>query len=311
MRDIDLFSIRLFLAAVEEGSMAKAAARENIVPSAISKRMSELEDAFGMPLLERGVKGVQTTPAGQALVFHARMLTLTTQRMHREMEGYLRGVRGHIRLAASVASLSGDLPVDIQSFRRAHPQIELALEERTTHAVFRSVLEGTADVGIGSDFGGHDGLQVFPYSHCELSAIVPSDHPLADHASVSYSQLLPFDQIELNRPNGISSIFENAALDAKVTRRISARVGSHETICTLVGRGMGVAVVPHYLQALRERNQNVCFVPLSGAWSSTRICIAVRDIATLPGPAQAFVAHLRLRGQSAALSPDLRPSTCL
>ncbi|MCC3261811.1 hypothetical protein LLE87_26920, partial [Paenibacillus polymyxa] len=40
-----------------------------------------------------------------------------------------------------------------------------------------------------------------------------------------------------------------AAREAGMTRRISARVSSHETICLLVARGMGVAVVPHYLKA--------------------------------------------------------------
>ena len=40
VRDIDPVSIRLFLATLEEGSIARAAARENIVPSAVSKRIS-------------------------------------------------------------------------------------------------------------------------------------------------------------------------------------------------------------------------------------------------------------------------------
>ncbi|MDH0090202.1 LysR family transcriptional regulator [Achromobacter mucicolens] len=92
-RDIDPVSLRLFLAALEEGSLARAAARENIVPSAVSKRMSEMEDAFGVPLLERGVKGVQPTPAGDALAAHARRVLEDMDRMHRDMAGFATGGR--------------------------------------------------------------------------------------------------------------------------------------------------------------------------------------------------------------------------
>ncbi len=289
-RDIDPVSLRLFLSALEEGSLARAAARENIVPSAVSKRMSEMEEAFGVPLLERGVKGVQPTPAGNALATHARRLLQDMDRMHREMAGFATGVRGHIRLAVSVAALSGELPAQIQSFRRAYPQIDISLEEDTTQAAFRAVLDGHADVAAGSDFG-HDGLQVFACGHCELAAVVPGQHLLADRETLDYAQLLPFEQIELNRDNGISSVFEQAAKDAGVMRRISARVSSHETICMLVARGMGVAVVPQYLKA-RLAHLDIRFVPLTGPWSSTPICIAVRDPDALSPAARALLAHL-------------------
>jgi len=56
MRDIDPVSIRLFLAALEEGSIARAAAREAIVPSAVSKRISEMEAELKVTLLDRSVR---------------------------------------------------------------------------------------------------------------------------------------------------------------------------------------------------------------------------------------------------------------
>ena len=87
MRDIDPVSIRLFLATLEEGSIARAAAREAIVPSAVSKRISEMEAELKVPLLDRSVKGVHPTPAGLALAHHARNLLQGMDRMQREMAG--------------------------------------------------------------------------------------------------------------------------------------------------------------------------------------------------------------------------------
>nr|WP_283254256.1 LysR family transcriptional regulator [Ramlibacter paludis] len=293
VRDFDPVSIRLFLATLEEGSIAKAAARENIVPSAVSKRISELESQLRVPLLERGAKGAQATPAGLALAHHARHLLQTMDRMQREMAGYVEGVRGVIKVLASVTSLSGELPLDILRFRADRPQIEVDLEERVTPAIYRGVREGLADVGVASEFASHEGLQVFPYRRYALAAVLPSGHPRAQARSVAYAELLDDDLVELGRDSGITQVFDEAAREARASRTVRARVSSFETICTLVGRGMGVGVVPLYLKASKESALDVRFVPLSDAWAQPRSFIAVRDLDALPLAAQAFVAHLR------------------
>jgi DNA-binding transcriptional LysR family regulator len=293
MRDIDPVSIRLFLAALEEGSIARAAAREAIVPSAVSKRISEMEAELKVPLLDRSVKGVHPTPAGQALAHHARNLLQGMDRMQREMAGYVDGVRGLIKVLASVTSLSGELPADIMRFRAERPQIEIDVEERTTPAIYRGVRDGLADVGIASEFASHEGLQVFPYRRYALAAVLPVGHALADAEQLAYAQLLADDLVELSRDSGISHVFDDAARAARTSRTVRARVSSFETICTLVARGMGVGVVPLYLRAAKEDALGLRFVPLADDWARPHSFIAVRDYDTLPVAAQAFVAHLR------------------
>jgi len=293
-RDIDFVTLRLFLAALEEGSLARAAARENIVPSAVSKRMSELEEIVGVPLLERNGKGVQPTVAGVALAMHARGLIQGLARMREEMTAFATGVKGQIRLAVSVAALSGELPVFIHSFRRAHPQIDLSLLEMTTQEAFRAVREGVVDIAIGSDFG-HEGLKVFPWGHCALAAVVPGNHYLANLDRLNYEQLLPFDQVELNRENGISGVLDQTARATGVVRRISARVSAHETVCLLVSKGLGVAVVPAYMQA-RHTHLDLRFIPLNGPWASTPISIAVKEDESLSPAALTLMKHIGVKG---------------
>ncbi len=293
MRDIDPVSIRLFLATLDEGSIARAAARENIVPSAVSKRISEMEAELRVPLLDRSVKGVHPTPAGEAFGHHARALMQGMDRMQREMAGYVEGVRGLIKVLASVTSLSGALPADIMRFRTERPQIEIDVEERTTPAIYRSVREGLADVGVASEFASHEGLQVFPYRRYALAVVLPTGHALACASQLAYAQILDNDLVELGRDSGIIQVFDEAAREARTSRTVRARVSSFETICTLVAGGMGVGVVPLYLKTAKEKTLAVRFVPLSDAWAQPRSFVAVRDLDTLPLAARAFVAHLR------------------
>jgi len=209
------------------------------------------------------------------------------------------GVRGVIKVLASVTSLSGELPADILRFRADRPQIEVDLEERVTPAIYRSVREGLADVGVASEFASHEGLQVFPYRRYRLAAVLPEAHALARARRVAYADLLDDDLVELGRDSGISQVFDEAAREARISRTVRARVSSFETICTLVARGMGVGVAPLYLKAAKGRSLGIRFVPLSDPWAQPRSFVAVRDIDALPAAAQAFVSHLRASADAA------------
>ena len=64
---LDLYSLQVFLAVLEEGSIAAAAVREHIAPSALSKRLSELERTLDVTLFQRHARGVEPTSAAKAL----------------------------------------------------------------------------------------------------------------------------------------------------------------------------------------------------------------------------------------------------
>ena len=96
MRDLDLTTLRLFAAVCDARSIARAAEQAHIVGSAVSKRLAQLEDTVGTPLLVRRRRGVEPTPAGQSLLEHARAMLDSADRIAREMGDYALGVRGHV-----------------------------------------------------------------------------------------------------------------------------------------------------------------------------------------------------------------------
>ena len=74
MTRVDLVTLSLFIAVVEETSLAKAAEREHLAPSAISKRLADLELNLDIKLFERKPTGMFPTAAGTALLHHARLI---------------------------------------------------------------------------------------------------------------------------------------------------------------------------------------------------------------------------------------------
>ena len=138
-RRIDLTSLQLFVAVCELGSIGRAAEREYIAASAVSKRLSDLEAAVDTALLYRHSRGVTLTPAGESLLHHARNVLYGLERMQGELSEYSDGVRGHVRMHATISSIVQFLPEDLGSFAREHSQIKIDLQEHLSADVLQAV----------------------------------------------------------------------------------------------------------------------------------------------------------------------------
>ena len=297
---IDARSARLYLAVVETGSIAGAAAREHIAASAVSRRLAELEAAFGVALVERHRRGILLTHAGEALAHHARMIEQAVDRMNVEMGEYIAGIRGHVRVRASASSFAAGFADDIERFMLGNRQVRLELEEQGTPEVFRDVTEGLADIGVAPNLAPHADLTLIPYRPYALAAVVPSGHPLADRKSVRFRQLLDFDLVELARGSALGMLLTSAALQTTQPKRTRIRMTGFDGVCRMVAIGMGVGVLPAYLGQLAEWQARLRFVVLDEAWARSQLCIAVRSLDTLPQAARALIDHLRLTAAASA-----------
>src|SRR5438552_2744686 len=94
----DISSLALFIRVAELKSITKAAAASHIALAALSRRISQLEEQFGVQLLHRSARGVELTPAGTALLFHARQMMEKVDAMRAEISDYSKGAKGLVRV---------------------------------------------------------------------------------------------------------------------------------------------------------------------------------------------------------------------
>ena len=156
----------MFVAVCEERNIARAAEREAIVASAISKRIAALEDDVGVALLKRGRRGIEPTPAGEAMLRQARDVLGLMERMRAELSEFASGAHGSVRVLASLSVLSESLPDDIGGFLAQHETVRVSLEERVSSEIVRGVREGAADLGVCWDAGDLTGLA----ARCAIAA---------------------------------------------------------------------------------------------------------------------------------------------
>jgi len=294
-RRMDLTSLQLFVAVCELGSIGRAAEREFIAASAVSKRLSELEAAVGTQLLQRHARGVDLTAAGESLLHHARSVLFSLEKMQGELSEYADGVRGHVRIHASISAIVQFLPEDLGSFTRAHGQVKIDLEEHLSAEVVRAVREGAADLGICNAATGLGELQSLPYRHDHLALVVPRGHALSGRTTIAFADSLDFDQVGLHSTSSIYLALRQAADAAGRTIRLRIHVTSLDAMCRMIDNGLGVGVMPQRAFELMHGVGALECVPLSDPWAARELRMVARDFSSLPVTARLLVEHLQAR----------------
>ena len=293
-RRLDLTSLQLFVAVCERGSIGKAAEQEFMAPSAVSKRLSDLESAVGTTLLYRHARGASPTPAGQSLLHHARSVLFSLDKMQGELSEYADGVRGHVRMHANISAIVQFLPEDLGSFTRLHDQVKIDLEEHLSSEVVRAVQEGAADLGICHTgvSGPLPDLQTRPYRQDQLVLIVPQAHPLAGEKQLAFADSLDWDHVGLHANSSIYQAMHQAATTAGRGIRLRIRVTGLDAMCRMIHNGLGVGLMPRRAFELMHGVGELTCVALTDDWATRQIDLVARDFSTLPVTARLLVAHL-------------------
>ena len=300
MLRLDPTSLQLFIAVLEEGTIAAAAEREHIAAAAVSKRISEIESQLRTQLLNRTNKGIEPTAAGIALLGMARRALHELDDISVQMQEYASGMRGHVRIFANISAITQFLPGEIKSFLAEYPQIQVNLEEKISTAVTKAVAENAADIGIFIMQPHAHQLEVFPYHEDKLVLITPADHPLAARKSLSFADTLAYDYVGLHTGSTINLQLQNAASELGRLVRFSIQVTSYDALCLMVGSGLGIGILPEGVAKTYTKTLRLRTIPLNEPWTRRELKICVRSFDALPVAAKLLVNHLKRQSMEPA-----------
>ena len=297
---LDPVSLRLFVAVMEEGTIAAAARREHLAPAAVSHRLSELEGALGTALFQRSNKGTRATAAAHTLLGLARGVLHGLDDIAEQMAGHAGGVRGHVRVFANISAITQFLPDDLRRFMDAAPRGQVHLQERISSAIARAVADSRADIGILNAGAHGEALTVLPYREDELVLIVPRGHPLAARRRVRLRDALAHDFVGAHPGSAVNDRLHRAAAELGLPLRLRIQVGGYDAMSLMVAAGMGVGVLPRLSARLYLSALNVRAVTLDEPWARRQLVVCVRALDALSPAARSLVDHLCGGGAPAA-----------
>lgn len=293
----DLVDLRLMVHIADANSMTRGAELSFISLPAASTRVRNLEESIGIKLLYRASQGVTLTPPGQAFVTHARTILAQIEHLRGDMQEYVGGIKGHVRVFANTTSLGEYLPRVLRHFLSRHPDVNIDLRERLSSDIVRAVTEGQTDIGIVAGQASTASLQTLPYRSDRLVLVVQRGHALAGRAEVEFADTLAFDHVGLHESSAIHAFLRRASDQLHMPIRQRIQVGNFETACRMIESGVGVGVLPESAARRHAQTMQLALVPLSDAWSVREMRICVRSLEALPNFARELVELLEADAQ--------------
>lgn len=263
----DVDSLALFLKACEFKSLTKAAEASNLSLAAASRRIALLEHRFKATLFERTSRGIDLTPAGEALVEYAKRLLVQINQMQSEMSAFESGNKGLLRIMASTSVIAQFLPKDIAKFSKKHPAFKVIVQERWSVETVAALLAAEADVGVIMKGPSTEGLEVQDYKTDHLSVLVPKNHPLAKMKRMRFADVLDYDIVGLEANANLMKLFSLQASNLEKTMRLRAEVRSFEAVLPMVQAGIGVGFLPYEVGKSMSLNKLLACIPLEEEWA--------------------------------------------
>jgi DNA-binding transcriptional LysR family regulator len=244
---MELRQLAYFVAVAEERNFTRAAERIPIAQPAISQQIRRLEAELGEPLFHRDRRGISLTPAGQALLPHARA-TLGAAAGGREAVAALSGLLAG-RLAVGLVHPLPDRRFLrlLGTFHHAHPGIELTLVEDQTDALLAALAAGelqAALIGLGRYDRPPPDLEALLVAREPVVVAVHPAHPLAGRGQVPLRALRAQPMVTLTRASKLRSTLETACHAAGFAPRIVAETSDLGVMVELAAEQLGVAVLP-------------------------------------------------------------------
>lgn len=252
--------LRHFVVLSETLHFGRASTRANISTSALSRHIRQLEADLNVALFDRDNRTVELTAAGRAFLRYARDAIQQWEQIRFELTDPTDQLEGEISLYCSVTASHSILVDLLNSFRPAHPGVEIRLQTGDPeHAIARvQALEEELAIAARPD-NLPAGLQFKPIRVSPLVFIAP-----VEAADPSLAQLPP------DGPAGWGDIPMILAAGGIARRRVDtwfrtlgvapkiyAQVAGNEAIVSMVSLGLGVGVVPKIVLDNRPHAERV------------------------------------------------------
>lgn len=288
--------LSLFDAVVRHGGFSAAGRALGLPQSSVSQYIAALEADVGEPLFDRSSRKLQLTEAGQSLSSSARAV-LEALEVSRSALQHLGSVAsGSLVLGASDTLATHLLPPVFAAFRRAHPAVELRLDNRPSPALAERVALREIDLAVVAFPLAPGSSQLAKLKQVPLAAqhdvvIAPRGHELGKKTRVRLSELAKHPLVLLDRTTGARVWLERQFTQAAVTPRVSMEMSSLEVLKRLVALNFGVSVVPELAVRSEVASKELIKRPLQG--------VPRRMVGLLlpPSPSRAALAFAKLARQ--------------
>lgn len=257
-----LKEIEAFDAFMRHGTTMAAADALGISQSMVSRLLSGLEEEVGFALFKR--KKNQLAPTTEAFAFHASVLRLmaSVRDTQKEAEAIANNQVGTVVVAAQPIFCDTFLLDVIKRFKEQHPQVRVRVIDAGLHELLKMIDNNTCDLALGITLEAESyGATMTRLALCTARCIMHCHHPLAKASSVPLRQLQNQTFVELTADSPLRARVDYLLQSIDIKRHIAAELRHLRSVCALVDRDLGIAIIDPTAELLLQ-GTNVVSKPL-------------------------------------------------
>lgn len=254
---MDTRLLRYFVAVARERNFTRAAEKLHIAQPPLSRAIQQLEDEFGVALLDRTSRPLGLTDSGR-LLFEQAVQVLDRMDEMKAMIARLRGAElTRLGVGFVASTLYGYLPEVIRRYRAARPDVDLTLLEMTTIEQVAALKEGRIDIGFGRITFNDASVERTVLRNEKLCVALPLTHRLSSRTGLLKLEELAGDALVVY-PKAPRPSYADQVLALLRERDLKPKhvheVRELQTALGLVAADTGVCIVPASVERLRRDN---------------------------------------------------------
>lgn len=276
MAQVDLRSLRYFVAVAEERSMGRAAQRLHMAQPPLSVQIKNLEGVLGVALFRRGARGVELTDAGSALYARAREALVLAHDGVDAARAIGRGHKGRLVVGTMVVLSYPLLPQLATVLGERMPHVEIQYAEINAQNSIAAVLQADVNVALCMPPIMAPGVSSCSLGEEPLMVVLRQDSSLAALPAVPIAALEGMARIGLAVMGGDvdRSVVGALLREQGVAMPVAHRVETITTAMALVLAGLGCTLLPRC--AGLGSPDGVVFRPLADVGASMDIAVCWR-----------------------------------
>ncbi len=274
MRRVTLKQLRALAAVARTGSVSGAGQVLNVTPPAVTLQMRLLEEAAGMPLVERTGEGMRPTEGGREILAAVTRIEAALSECGEALEA-LSGMDGGRVSVGVVSTAKYFAPRALAAFAKAHPKVEIRLQVGNRAETISALRSYDLDFAVTGrppeDFEVEQDV-IGDHPHIIVG---PPDHALARRKRIALAELGEEAFLVREQGSGTRLLMQRLFAEAGLSPEIGMEIGSNETIKQAVMAGLGISFISaHTVSAEIEDGRlaafNVSGLPVVRQWFVVR-----------------------------------------
>ena len=300
---MEIRQLHYFVTVARTRHFGQAAERLHMAQSPLSQAIRQLEAQLGTALFTRTTRRVELTPAGEALLRDAERILESVEAAQTRVRLVGDGRTGLLRVGATGLAAFRQLPQLARIAGRELPALVLRFQpDLLTPAQERALEEDRIDLAVLRPPLRRAGLASRLITRERLVLAVAAGHRLAGDEPVRLSELRDEDFVTYGVPDSVvDTAVTQACLAAGFLPRRAHQAAQTSIVLTLVAAGLGVAVLPESVRALRV--EGVRLAPIADDVSVDLALAWRRD-----DPSPALARLLRALEANGFITPDVELS---